>query len=368
MELISKLLFLLVVAFSAVSCRKHASESLAKPEENALVQEKERGPVKVILRLEPREPSFADRLKYTITARAEKGVEVTLPAPGENLGAFIIKDYLPFPSASAPDGRTETVQSYILEVLTSGDYTIPETTISFADKREDGAGNGAGGAGAKKPAENPPVPEAKVYKLVTDPITIKVKSLEGTEKLEDLKPIAGPVEPPAIPLSLKWPLLAAGGLLGLAGLAVLVIYWLRRPAPAPPPVPPEERAYRELEWLLGQRYAEQGELKEFFFHLSRIVREYIERRFGLRAPERTTEEFLEELSRSDLLDAQFQRLLKRFLERADLVKFALYAPAPEEIEASFAAAKEFIAATRKSAEGPAGGQPEKPREVASGVR
>lgn len=38
-------------------------------------------------------------------------------------------------------------------------------------------------------------------------------------------------------------------------------------------------------------------------------------------------------------------LLRDFLERADLVKFAKYAPGKEEIEDSFEAAKRFIEAT-----------------------
>jgi len=96
------------------------------------------------------------------------------------------------------------------------------------------------------------------------------------------------------------------------------------------------------------------------------LREYIEGRFGLRAPELTTEEFLIELvqkkprrdpridhrppapgsaAAGQSIPREHQQLLRDFLERADLVKFAKYTPGREEIEGSFEASKRFIEGT-----------------------
>ena len=47
--------------------------------------------------------------------------------------------------------------------------------------------------------------------------------------------------------------------------------------------------------LLGK-----GDLEGYFVYLSAILREFVERRFGLRAPERTTEEFLREAQAAGL--------------------------------------------------------------------
>ena len=49
---------------------------------------------------------------------------------------------------------------------------------------------------------------------------------------------------------------------------------------------------------------EAGRIKEFYQRISDILRHYIENRFGLHAPERTTEEFLVELKPSEVLDAR----------------------------------------------------------------
>ncbi len=329
--------------------------------ENAIEQVKERGPVKVVLRVEPKEPTFAERVQFTINVTAKKGVDVTLPSPGEHLGGFIIKEFDAPPVESTADSTTH-LQSYILEFLTSGEYKIPPMTISFQDRRPDVL--------ETPPPELPEIetkdeipekdmePEFRMFKIVTDEIAINVKPLADPGSLQEIAPIEAQAEPPPLPASLVWPLGILGGLAGAGLLAYVLVRFLRRERPPPPPVPPHEIAYRELEWLLGQGFIDRGELKEFFFHLSRILREYIENRFGLRAPELTTEEFLEELARSKRagmvegpdgqIPFEHQRYLQEFLERSDLVKFARYLPGQEEIEASFEAAKRFIEATLKS--------------------
>ena len=256
----------------------------------------------------------------------------------------------------------ETVEhrrSYVLEFLTSGEYKIPPMTISFRDRRPGAGGappepaEGGVGAGAGTSDAASATPEAE-YKIITDEIALQVKPLANPESLKELAPIAPQAEPPPLPAEVKWPLAIAGGILGLGAAGYALTRYLRRPAAPPPPTPAHERAYRDLEWLLAQGFIDRGELKEFFFHLSRILREYIENRFGLRAPERTTEEFLGELSheagRAAPIPREHQRLLSEFLERSDLVKFAKYTPAKDEIESSFESAKRFIESTRLLAE------------------
>jgi len=60
--------------------------------------------------------------------------------------------------------------------------------------------------------------------------------------------------------------------------------------------------------------------------VSDAVRVYLEERFQLRAPERTTEEFLRDLQKTSVLMAQQKASLAEFLEQCDLVKFARFEP------------------------------------------
>ena len=79
-------------------------------------------------------------------------------------------------------------------------------------------------------------------------------------------------------------------------------------------------------------------VEEFYTRLADIVRQFIEGRYGLRAPERTTEEFLAEAT----LPERQLALLRTFLVEADLVKFARHRPGPDDRARAFAAAENFV--------------------------
>ena len=85
---------------------------------------------------------------------------------------------------------------------------------------------------------------------------------------------------------------------------------------------PIERAMYELEQLLKKGLPGRGFYKDFYVELTMVVRRYIRRQYGVRAPNLTTEEFL----RAAVADPSFPQTsvteLKAFLESADLVKFA----------------------------------------------
>lgn len=77
---------------------------------------------------------------------------------------------------------------------------------------------------------------------------------------------------------------------------------------------PIERAYVELDRLLKKDFVKKGLFKDFYVELTLVVRRYIQRKFGIKAPHMTTEEFLKAAKPSDEL--------REFLESADLIKFA----------------------------------------------
>ena len=86
--------------------------------------------------------------------------------------------------------------------------------------------------------------------------------------------------------------------------------------------------------------------KKRFEKLSGCLRQYIENRFQLRAPEQTTEEFLEQLKTSDALKLEHKQELQKFLEHCDLVKFARYQPSNEQINESLTMAEAFVDKTK----------------------
>jgi hypothetical protein len=100
---------------------------------------------------------------------------------------------------------------------------------------------------------------------------------------------------------------------------------------------------------LAENLLTKGEIKFFHLRISDILRRYIENRFGLKAPERTTEEFLVELSQSEttanVLLRSHKNLLTDFLTQCDLVKFAKHEPSITECEKTVFICQEFIEKT-----------------------
>jgi hypothetical protein len=161
--------------------------------------------------------------------------------------------------------------------------------------------------------------------------------------MEDIRDIKG-----LVPLPHGWWWLWL--LLGFVAAVVAVWLWKRNrpsaPAAVVPPLTPYELAIRELQRLRE----ENPPVEEFYTRLSDIVRRYLEGQMGLRAPERTTEEFLFEVSRDHSLSAEHRELLGAFLQEADLVKFAKFQPGAEDMQRALDAGEKFVHESQPHAE------------------
>lgn len=152
------------------------------------------------------------------------------------------------------------------------------------------------------------------------------------------------IKPPMV-VSAGWSplwLLAAA-----AVIAAVICLWLWRRrkqtrVAAPPKIPAHIRARAKL----AEALALLSQPKPFCILVSDTVRLYLEERFNFHAPERTTEEFLRELSGSRLLLSDQKESVGKFLENCDLVKFAKYEPGENELRELHAAALRLIEETR----------------------
>ncbi|KAB2663190.1 MAG: hypothetical protein DVB31_10995 [Verrucomicrobia bacterium] len=116
------------------------------------------------------------------------------------------------------------------------------------------------------------------------------------------------------------PRMAAAGLALGAAVAGTWLWLHRRKAAAAGAAPenPADIARRRLD----AARAVWSDPRAFGIEVSAALREYLEARYGLRAPEQTTEEFLEDLRARPLLETRHQGVLAAFLEQCDLLKFA----------------------------------------------
>jgi len=105
-----------------------------------------------------------------------------------------------------------------------------------------------------------------------------------------------------------------------------------------------EDAWAELEKARSLMSPENS--RPYGIEVSGIVRRYIERRFDIVAPRRSTEEFLIEAATSAKLDPTYRKLLAEFLGGCDFLKFARARAEMSELEAQHQAAERFVTETR----------------------
>lgn len=188
----------------------------------------------------------------------------------------------------------------------------------------------------------------KTDTFFTREIPIEIELLKVDTTLADIKPI---LKEPVKLQDFIWYILGA---VGLALLILLVLYLRKRKKEEPVPVPqlvellPHELAIQQLEELERQQMWQNGQVKGYHSALTYIVREYLEKRYGIQALEQTTDEILAQLLQRDF-DLSLAQKLGDVLQTADLVKFAKAEPTAEFHERAMAVARAFILETKPAA-------------------
>ena len=154
-------------------------------------------------------------------------------------------------------------------------------------------------------------------------------------------------------------------LVGWVGLAILVILaalaalvWLARYVARRVKehrMSPIERAWVELDRLLKKGLPGRGRYKDFYVELTMVVRRYVQRKYGIKAPHLTTEEFFAELQNSNTQTLDNSNTLRRFLESADLVKFAGVEATPEMADEATDSARGYLKSDAKAGAAAEGG-------------
>jgi len=277
--------------------------------------------------VDKKEAFIGDKILYEVTVTAPKDAEITFPQFAENLGGFAIKDFGGSKKSRPFKGVVVYRQWYLLDTYVTGEYKIPGTEIAYKTK------------------------DGKEGRVAVKEAAVMIKSiLEAEGKMpQDIRDIKKPFE---FPGNLKFWILTALAV-AVAITAAFVFYSVKksRVFRILPARPAHEAAYEALEALRNEGLAKSGQVKEYYFRLSSIVRQYLESRFNLRAPEMTTEEFLGGLRDSDKLDEGLKVLLRNFLFEADMVKFAKYGPSEKEIDTAFEAAKNLVDRTKDEGRG-----------------
>ena len=289
------------------------------------------------VRLDRDRITTAQWLTLEVEVHAAEGRAVRLPGPAEvEGGSLSVERMHTEPPELVSDGAVRWLRRFELQPFLAGDYSVPALQVSVA---------GAPGAGADS-AES-----AVVTNLTTEPIAVTVESV-----IDPAEPAPRPrevQEPVAVaPRSGHVVLLAGVGLAVAGAVAGAVSWWRRRAARIRAHealVPPHEAALRVLRELAAGDLPERDPLA-FHHAVSDVLRRYLEQRFAVRAPERTTEELMLIVAEADWLDHVQRRALHAFLARCDQVKFAGSRPPAAASRGLVATAVDLVGALRPGEE------------------
>ncbi len=312
-------LLIAVSALALFSC--DTEEERVKERKYGIDRVFRRGPVDFRVAVSEKEINIAQRLDLLLETSVKEGYSASLPSFGEKLERFGIVDYRTFQPELGENGKIITRRRYRLEPFLSGEYIIPPMEVEFH-------------------AEG----DTTRHVIESDSIKVTVTSLLEEDKADlKIRDIASPVGLPGeFPLT---PVLI-GAAVVIAAAVILLIRVRRRKQRVVPPPAAHEVALARLQRLIESGLADKQRYVELTVEISDILRHYIEDRFGLRAPERTTEEFLEEARAGLNIGAGKKEVLERFMRHCDLVKFAAFQPTSDDVQCTFDSCRDFIEATR----------------------
>jgi hypothetical protein len=155
------------------------------------------------------------------------------------------------------------------------------------------------------------------------------------------------IQPPTEVAIRSWMLLwALAGLLAAAALAygawrLFQKYRSHRAAVVELPAPLDVRTRRALDALKADDLPTKGNVKDFYFRLSEIVRGYLGERYGFDALECTSSELVAKLRRMSTPGLPEDGLL-RFVSESDLVKYARAESSPDSCRAALSFGYELL--------------------------
>ena len=195
----------------------------------------------------------------------------------------------------------------------------------------------------------PPIPVLRNGKdtLLFEALKMEVKTMPVDTATFEIHDIKGQLR---YPLTFKELLPWIGGALLLAGLVVLLVWLIRRRrAQAGGEIVKKDPAYivalRELDKWRGDKVWAPDKQKAFYSGITDALKNYIEDRFGIDAPEMTTAELFAALKQAEDLPEELREETRAVFECADFVKFAKHIASEEENARALPTAVRFVTST-----------------------
>jgi len=182
--------------------------------------------------------------------------------------------------------------------------------------------------------------------LVFSPRDMEVKTMPVDTAAFQIHDIKGQV---TYPVTFKEVLPYCAGAILLGALVFLAVWLLRKRRARLQELshkdPPHIIALRELDKFRSDKYWAPEKQKAFYSGVTDALKNYIDARFGVDAPEMTTAELFAAIKSEKTLTPELYADLKDLFERADFVKFAKHVASDSENASALPVAVRFVTST-----------------------
>lgn len=273
---------------------------------------------------------IGDQIKLILEIEKPKNMDVQFPLIPDTLGAGIeVVQRLPVDTLKLENKERETLsQSYFITSFDSGVHQIPSFYFKLKfDRMLDSVATKA---------------------LSFQVFTMKIDTTKGPV---DIKP------PYSAPVSLKEVTPYILGIILIAAILFFIFYYIKWKKknvplfrkPEKPLEPAHIIALRELDRIKAQKLWQSEKIKQYYSEVADTVRAYIENRFDIPAMEQTSAETIGVFKQNkELIDGTSLDQIQHILSLADLVKFAKYAPLPDDNNLTLMNAYFFVNQTKKA--------------------
>ena len=293
---------------------------------------------------EPAQVDVARDFFVTLAFTAPAGTSLALPDLRDRFTGFRVAEDFTEDPVTAPDGTTTLVSRWrLVPEPVAPKYRLAPFVVTVMSQSSSDVRHSSSDTPSQTP-QTPQTSQTFQTSFCTSPVYFTSPAAR--------EPVTGDMEidPKKDLPPLSWKLVGWCALaLALAALLVAGVWFAVKKIREMVRVhrmSPIERAYYELDRLLKKGLPGRGLYKDFYVELTMVVRRYVERKYGVKAPNMTTQEFLGELARraDDATVAQIgdSVALKEFLESADLVKFAGVEATPEMADAATGKARGYL--------------------------
>jgi len=240
---------------------------------------------------------IGEEIKYTIQVEADTTDVVVFPEGQTFMPLEVIESYKV--DTTFAQAKYRLIKKYGLTQFDSGSYTIPQQRVLINNKQ-----------------------------FLTDSVRIEIQDVvvdTTKQRMFDIKP---PVAVKNVPFDFIKLLYWLIPILLLIAVGAYIFFRRKKKREAEEKqLPPYEEAIVALKNLDNSQLLKENKSKEYYSHLTEIVKRYLDREVDDAALESTTDELIERLQlHKDAghfdFDTETIRHLDQILKRADLVKFA----------------------------------------------